>query len=147
MELKKLSVNDREMITELFVSVFTNDPWNDDWSDKNQLDSYITDLTGNPNSLTLGYFSGEKLAGLSIGSIKHWYSGTEYFIDELCIAPEFQRRGIGTAFVNDIRNYLLEMDIHNIYLTTIRNYPAFSFYKKLGFTELEELVPLISCFE
>ena len=46
MELKVLTVQDREIITELFLDVFTHEPWNDDWSDPEQLRAYIADLTG-----------------------------------------------------------------------------------------------------
>lgn len=46
MELKELKSMDRESIIQLFIDVFSNEPWNDDWSDTAQLDAYITDLTG-----------------------------------------------------------------------------------------------------
>ena len=39
--LKRLDINDKEEIKEVFVSVFTKEPWCDDWSDKEQLDMYI----------------------------------------------------------------------------------------------------------
>ena len=69
MELRKLTVADREIITELFRDVFTNEPWNDDWSDGDQLYAYITDLTGQSYSLTFGYFDGDQLVALSMGYI------------------------------------------------------------------------------
>ena len=147
MLLKELSVNDKDIIEELFLSVFTNEPWNDDWSDRDQLRRYLTDLTGNANSLALGFFDGEKLVGVAMGQIKHWYSGTEYFIDELCISRELQGKGIGTAFVGDIRGYLKEHGINRIFLLTGRDVPAYSFYTKRGFSEAEALVPLYSTFE
>lgn len=34
---KRLDESEIAMIKELFVSVFTKEPWNDDWSDENQL--------------------------------------------------------------------------------------------------------------
>lgn len=34
MELKELCFSDMEMVKELFLSVFSQDPWNDDWSDE-----------------------------------------------------------------------------------------------------------------
>ena len=83
---KRLDENDTEVIRELFVSVFTGEPWYDDWSDENQLKLYIHDLTGQSNSLTFGLYEGNELIGLSMGQIRHWYSGTEYIIDELCIS-------------------------------------------------------------
>ena len=50
---------------------FSNEPWNDDWSDTEQLNAYISDLTGQSCSLTLGYFDGDRMVALSMGYIKH----------------------------------------------------------------------------
>ena len=44
--LKRLGPENLEAIKAVFVSVFTKEPWCDDWSDEEQLDLYIRDLTG-----------------------------------------------------------------------------------------------------
>ena len=46
LKLKRLNIEDEEAITNVFTGVFTKEPWNDDWSDEEQLDMYITDLIG-----------------------------------------------------------------------------------------------------
>ena len=135
MELKVLSLEDRKMITDLFTDVFTNEPWNDDWSDRKQLDAYITDLTGQSYSLTLGYFDGDRIMGLSMGYIKHWYSGTEYVINEFCVDRHSQGKGIGTDFMKAIEAYLSEKGICQIFLLTDKDVPAYTFYQNNGFTE------------
>ena len=135
MELKVLSLEDRKMITDLFTDVFTNEPWNDDWSDHAQLEAYITDLTGQSYSLTLGYFEGDRILGLSMGYIKHWYSGTEYIINEFCVDRHSQGKGIGTAFMKAIEAYLSEKGICQIFLLTDKDVPAYTFYQHNGFTE------------
>lgn len=137
MELKQLSVRDRDIITNLFKDVFTHEPWNDDWSDAEQLNAYIADLTGQSYSLTLGYFDGDRLAALSMGYIKHWYTGTEYYIDELCVDRQRQGQGIGTAFLNAMEPFLLEKGICQIFLQTGKDVPAYAFYTHRGFRELE----------
>ena len=137
MELRVLTASDREIITELFRDVFTHEPWNDDWSDRAQLDAYIDDLTGQRNSLALGFFDGECLRGLSLGFIKHWYAGTEYVIDEFCVDRNKQGKGTGTAFLAAIEAYLREHGIFRIFLQTGKDMPAYSFYLKNGFRELE----------
>ena len=53
---KRLDESEIVMIKELFVSVFTKEPWNDDWSDENQLELYLHDLVGQSNSLTFGLY-------------------------------------------------------------------------------------------
>lgn len=136
MELKKLTIRDRKIITELFCDVFTNEPWNDDWSDTEQLTAYISDLTGQSYSLTLGYFDGDRMVGLSMGYIKHWYSGTEYIINEFCVDRNLQGRGIGSSFMKAIEGYLSENGISQIFLLTDKSVPAYTFYRHNGFTEL-----------
>lgn len=111
--IKKLGVEHLEEVKSLFVEVFTKEPWNDDWSDAAQLDNYILDLIGQSNSVTLGYFLEDEMVGLSMGRIKHWFSGTEY-----C-------KSIG---------------LKQIFLQTDQNVPAYEFYKKNDFFQLKEHV-------
>lgn len=137
---KRLDESYSDEIRELFVNVFTKEPWNDDWSDENQLQSYIHDLVGQDTSLTFGLYEGNRLIGISMGHIKHWYTGTEYFIDELGISTEKQGQGIGTLFVGEIEKACVEMGLTQLFLLTGKDAPAFSFYKKQGFFVAESMV-------
>ena len=76
--IKPLDINDLTLIKDLFFDVFTNAPWNDDWSNKEHLNKYFIDIIDNKNSLSLGLFKDTELSGISLGSIIHWCSGTEY---------------------------------------------------------------------
>ncbi|MDE7278833.1 MAG: GNAT family N-acetyltransferase [Oscillospiraceae bacterium] len=137
---KRLDESNSDIIRKLFASVFTKEPWNDDWSDENQLRSYIHDLVGQDNSLTFGLYEGNELIGISMGHIKHWYTGTEYFIDELCISTENQGQGIGTLFVAEIENACRELGLTHLFLLTGKDVPVYKFYKKQGFFEAESMV-------
>ncbi len=139
---KKLDESAIAIIEELFVSVFSKEPWNDDWSDEKQLHLYIQDLTGQSNSLTFGLFEGTELIGVSMGHIKHWYTGTEYFIDELCVSTAKQGQGIGTLFLNMIEKACRELELTHIFLLTENDVPAYEFYQKRGFYRLENSVSL-----
>ena len=138
--LRKLDTDNFDRIKKFFVDVFTNEPWNDDWSNEEQLKGYIMDLIGNVNSLTLGYFIDDEMVGLSMGYIRHWYTGTEYYIDEFCICRNKQGIGIGTKFLKDVEQYIMNNGMTHIFLQTERIVPAYNFYKKNGFIELEEHV-------
>lgn len=92
--------------------MFTKEPWNDDWSDEGQLDNYIVDLVGNNNSLTLGFCDGGQMATLAMGHIRHWYSATEYYIDELCVKTQLQGQGMGGKFLDAME---VSIKIHGIY--------------------------------
>ena len=138
--LRELDTDNFDRIKKFFVDVFTNEPWNDDWSNEEQLKGYIMDLIGNVNSLTLGYFIDDEMFGLSMGHIRHWYTGTEYYIDEFCICRNKQGTGIGTKFLKDVEQYMMSNGMTHIFLQTERTVPAYNFYKKNGFFELEEHV-------
>ena len=98
------------------------------------------DLIGNINSLTLGYFTNSEMVGLCMGHIRHWYTGTEYYIDEFCVSRNKQGIGIGTKFLKDVEKYITDKDITRIFLLTERTVPAYHFYKKNNFIELSEHV-------
>ena len=136
--LKKLDLSSIDMIKAFYVDVFTNEPWNDDWSNEEQLHNYIIDLMGNANSLTLGCFMDSEMVGLCMGHIRHWYVGTEYHIDEFCISRNKQGMGIGTRFLKDVERYILDRDVPRIFLMTERAVPAYHFYKKNDFIELPD---------
>lgn len=136
--LKRLGPEDREAIKDVFVSVFTREPWCDDWSDAEQLDLYIRDLTGQSYSLAYGLFdSAGEMIGISLGYIKHWYTGTEYVINELCIRTDRQGAGAGTFFIREIEKAIKALGLKQIFLLTDSNVPAYAFYRKNGFAASE----------
>ena len=135
--LRQLDASDFDHIKMLFRTVFTAPPWNEDWSDEDQLNEYLRDLMGQRTPLSLGLFENGTLIGLSIGYIKHWYSGPEYIINELCIKTEKQGSGAGTVFIREIEKAIKELGLKQIFLLTDSNVPAYNFYKKNGFVECE----------
>lgn len=143
LDIKELNTENIKEIKELFCAVFTAPPWNDDWSNEEQLHKYIYDLIGNPNSLTFGLFQNDVLVGISMGHIKHWYSGTEYYIDEFCIKTEMQGYGLGKSFLSQIEDKIKQIDIVQIFLQTEKSVPAYEFYKKNGFVELKGHVSFV----
>jgi len=140
MHVRELSSADAESVENLFLSVFARDPWNDDWSDKAQLRAYMLDISGNPNSLSLGLFEVKELVGISLGSIIHWFNGTEYYIREFCVSRDLQHKGYGSFFLEKIQLWLAEKSIQAIILSTDKDASAYRFYSKNGFSVLEKSV-------
>lgn len=137
---RRIDMSEYEEIRDLFSGVFTIEPWCDDWSDEEQLKCYLYDLTGQDNSLSYGLYEKEELIGVSLGRIKHWHSGTEYCIDEFCVRTDKQGCGCGTFFISEIKRLIREIGLTKIYLQTDENTPAYEFYKKNNFYELEHQV-------
>ena len=141
-DFRRIGMTEISEVRKLFLSVFTVSPWFDDWSDEEQLDLYLNDLMGQNNSLTYGLFEDGVLMGVSMGHIRHWYTGTEYYIDELCIRTEKQGKGIGTYFLKEIEKGISEIGLTQIFLQTEKDVPAYEFYLKNGFEELNGHVSL-----
>lgn len=140
MNIEELSIENIDEIKFIIKEAFSREPWNDDWSDEQQFHSYILDLIDNKNSLSLGLHDNGELIGVSLGRIKHWYAGTEYWIDDLAILPKAQGHGCGSAFVDLIETHAISKGIVGIVLFTERDIPAYGLYVKKGFEERKERV-------
>lgn len=140
MYLKKLELENIEEIKKIIDEVFSKEPWNDEWLDKNQFNQYILDLIGNANSLSLGLYDNDTLIGVSLGRIKHWYTGNEYWIDDLGVLTEKQGNGVGSHFIKLIEEYIKLNGMNKIVLFSERDIPAYYFYKKNEFEEEKERV-------
>ena len=127
-------------VAELYKTSFGGEPWNDDWSDDRQLTEYIREISGSYHSLNYGFVMDGKLVAISIGMIRHWWEGTNYNIEELCVSPELQGQRIGTRFIKMIEDDVRERGLAGIFLQTDNDKPAYRFYKKNGFEELHSHV-------
>lgn len=136
MEIRELKMQDSKDVEGMMLKIFSVEPWNDDWSDREQLRQYVQELMGNRNSLSFGLYEDGGLIGISLGRIKHWCEGTEYWIDEFGILPGKQGAGMGSAFLAGIERCLTERRIFEIVLLTDRDVPAYWFYRKNGFGEI-----------
>lgn len=72
-----------------------------------------------------------------MGHIRHWYTGTEYYVDEFCIKREKQGIGLGTEFVKQVEEYIKTKGMTQIFLQTESYVPAYHFYQKNGFVEMK----------
>ena len=129
-------------MAELFKKAFGREPWNDDWSDEKQLKEYIKEISHSYNALNYGLLINGELAALSIGMIRHWWEGTNYNIDELCVSPQFQSQGLGSRFLALIEADIRKKGLAGIFLQTDNDKPSYHFYHKNGFTDLDAHISL-----
>ncbi len=80
---------------------------------------------------------------LRFGARKPWLGGMEYWIDQFCVAEDFQRRGAGTLFLSLVGEEARRLGLNGIMLATARGFPAENFYLKNGFRRLDDTVLLV----
>lgn len=135
MLLRNLTDRDLPAVKSLIRGAFAAEPWNDRWDDEDIFDQYIADLTQNANSVALGLFQADALVALALGRLKHWFNGTEFAIDDLCVSPACQGSGIGSELIRHLQAYARKNNIAKLSLKTSRDAPAYYFYRKNGFEE------------
>lgn len=123
---------------DLYIDVFSKEPWFEE-NNLEEVERYF--LNFYESNKFIGYVikKEEKIIGVSIGFLKPWIKGEEYYIDQYYIDFNYQGVGIGSFFMKEIRKNLAERGVHAIILATEKQFPSFRFYIKNGFTNLEDL--------
>ena len=143
MDIVKLSKEHVEACVDLFIDVFTKAPWNDAFDSREQVTDFFR------NHMANNYFVGYVLKGqdgivaLSIGMKKPWIHGMEYYIDQFCVKPDLQGRGIGSCFLKLIEGEIRKEQMNAMILNTEKGLPSESFYLKNGFKSVDGLVTFI----
>lgn len=145
--IKQLGEDKFGEMAAMYRNVFSSPPWNDDWSDTGQLMAYIKDIAGCWNSLNYGLYDGDKMIALAFGCSRHWWSGTEYVIEEFCVSPKMQGKGIGSRFLTLIEGEVRKLGLNGIYLCTERDKPAYDFYVKNGFAPMPNHISFYKSLE
>lgn len=129
-------------IADLYRNAFMGDPWNDDWSDRKQLEEYIKDVSGYFKGLNYGLIIDGKLVAVSLGTVRHWWEGANYNIEEFCIDPNYQGKGLGSKFMGMIEEEIRKLGYAGIFLQTDKDKPSYKFYLKNGYKDLDLHVSL-----
>jgi len=139
MRLKLFAGSDFLRCADTFVNVFNQEPWNDKWSAE-AANEYLLDYMNTPGFTGVVAEDEEEVCGFIFGVRKRWWSGDEFFINEMCVSVKKQQAGVGSQLLKFLEQELEAKGIQNITLLTERDIPAETFYKKNGFTEIERLI-------
>ncbi|MEM7555623.1 MAG: GNAT family N-acetyltransferase [Cyanobacteria bacterium P01_A01_bin.84] len=139
MEIQTIEEKDLELISNLFLSVFSEPPWNEYWESswvyerllwiyKSQgFHGYLAESNKRTIGAILGYFvpfQGKK--GFEI---------KEFFVDF-----KYQGQGIGTKLLNQLESELRKNDYEFSILLTSKESYAESFYFKKGYEGNDKLI-------
>jgi aminoglycoside 6'-N-acetyltransferase I len=123
---------------DLYQQVFSKEPWFDH-DERSDVECYFKNFF--KNNQFVGYVAkvDNRIVGFSIGFVKPWIKGEEYYIDQFCIDYSLQGQGIGTLMMNEIKKDLKSKNINAMLLNTEKEVPAYMFYLKNGFLDFEDL--------
>jgi GNAT superfamily N-acetyltransferase len=138
--VRRWSPADLRPCAALFVETFSRPPWNDRWPSLECARQYLESVAGAPGFRGHVAQSGGEILGACLGHLKPWWSGAEFFIDEMYVAPNAQRRGVGTALLEAVEAELRDAGVRRMALLTARGFGAEEFYRRRGFAASPRMV-------
>ena len=101
------------------------------WNDKEQQIRFKSSIDRNKNNTYIIIYENKKI-GFYQGKL---INKDTYYIENICIIPEYQGKGIGTKILSDIIEKYKE---YNVEIPYFKNNPVGNLYKKLGFNIYDE---------
>jgi len=137
MKIRKIKEQDLRPLAELYVSVFKQEPWNEDW----KVDWAYERLSFIFKSHRFyGYIAEENqsILGGVFSRIGSYRGRLELEIVEYYVCSGHQRKGVGSALLEELKNVAETDGISCFVLQTDKNTYAEDFYAKHGFEAHEE---------
>ncbi|WP_080146428.1 GNAT family N-acetyltransferase [Marinilactibacillus piezotolerans] len=139
METRQITSERYASYVQLFMSVFNQPPWNDQWT-KEKAALYLKDIFNTPGFIGVEALKNNQPVAVVIGNHKHWWSGDEFFIQEMFVSKAEQGKGIGKELFKYLTVLLEERNISNLSLLTDKGIDAEYFYKANGMKQIERLI-------
>lgn len=132
MKLHLIAPEHLEECANLLVSVFANPPWNEAWTPALAL-KRLQNFYRTPESYGVLAQTEEGIVGFALGHTEQYAQHKTFYLSEICVASEHQRSGVGTAIMQRLQADLANEGVERIWLLTLYESSAESFYKRCGF--------------
>lgn len=78
--------------------------------------------------------------GFLMGYIKEYDDLKSYFLEEIVVFKEYQNKGLGTLFINELQKHLLDKEVSMIELMSVNDSKHLNFYEKFSFEKSNNLL-------
>jgi aminoglycoside 6'-N-acetyltransferase I len=123
----------------LYVRVFNAPPWNDGWTEETVKERFES-FASYPTFFGLGLLADNTPTALAFGWRERVVTGWYFHLKELCVAPEMQRKGVGSELLAEVGRRVAPLGVTHILTETGQSVPARAFYDREGY----KLVPVVS---
>ena len=132
MNVRDIHENDISSCAEIFSRVFSHTHWNENWNTQSAYER-LNHFYQSKGFCGVLAENNHVIPGFVLGNIEPYYSGSIFYLREMCTDVTYQSSGIGTQLLKYLEERLLLLNTHSIYLLTEHNVPAASFYQNRGF--------------
>ncbi|PTY07429.1 N-acetyltransferase [Opitutaceae bacterium EW11] len=139
--LREITPADQNAVAKLIRAAFASPPTNENWTEEHAREMLLEwmHFAG-----FLGYVAleGPTIVGVLIGRLERWEAKRFFHLKELCVWPERQHTGIGSALLGHLERQLQQRNVAKLYVQTTRESTAHGFYRSCGFVTTEQLIVL-----
>lgn len=135
-EVKPFTAEHLGAASNVFVRTFAADPWNEVWP-LTSARRRISNIAHAPGFVGFASFREGDLIGFVLGRLEPYCDEEHFHLQEMCVAPEFQRRGIGRLMLQHLHGYLVSAGCKQVYLITARESRAEHFYTQNGYRQAQ----------
>lgn len=123
----------------IYAAAFSGEPWNDPWDPKDA-EIHIGELLDSKQAYGLEYLVHGKIAGFILGTSMLFHYGRTFDVNDLAVAPEFQRQGIARRLLTHILTDVKEQGIVGVHLITAAEGILPEYYARFGFTREKRVI-------
>ena len=118
-----------------YIAAYGEAPWNE-VLDPARVRRYIRAFTDREGFYAWRLAVGGETAGVALGVVVPCPEGAFLRVEDLCVAPKWQRQGLGGAFLREIQRQSAALGCNSTLLATQPDAPAHRFYLKQGFRDI-----------
>ena len=133
--VQPIAAHEIDACAAVYAAAYGEAPWNEAL-DPEQVKSYIRAFTGRKGFLAWRLSLEGEIAGVALGIVVPCTGASFLRIEDFCVAPKWQRRGLGGAFLAEIGRQAAGLGCDCALLATQPDVPAHGFYLKQGFREI-----------
>lgn len=125
--IKPIAQEDIEACSVIFMEAYNRQPWNYRWVQDKAV-KYLKEYTNRNNFAGFGLYDDGTLVSAVFCHTKTWWTGNQFYIDELFVDPTKQGKGYGKQLISHCEDYCKQHGIEMITLMTNNLMPAYEFY-------------------
>ena len=99
MNIKPCTIEHIDRYGEIYAAAFSGEPWNDPWKAEDAA-VHVKEILESGQSYGLEYVIDGKIAGFILGTSMLFHYGRTFEINDLCVDPAFQHRGIAKQLMD-----------------------------------------------
>lgn len=137
--LQPITIEHLQRYAEIYAAAFSGEPWNDPWTVEDAA-IHVGELLESRQAYGLECLVDGSIAGFILGTSMLFHYGRTFEINDLAVAPEFQRKGVATLLMEQCLADLKAQGMVAVHLITAGSGVLPDFYARFDFSKENQVI-------